>query len=146
MSASNRISSLVRTTERLGSIVAGENAALNSRKPQTLINTQEEKDRLTADYERDMSALQRNPAALKRASPDEVNRLRAAVKKFQEVLEEHRRLVQTAKSITDRMIKSITEEVANRDRPFSGYDAQATMRSHFDRKHEPVSLALDQVV
>jgi len=146
MSATNRISQLVQTTERLGSIVAGENEALNNRRPQALVNTQEEKDRLTAAYERDMSALQRNPAALKRADPAEVTRLRATVKKFQEVLDEHRRLVQTAKSITDRMIKSITDEVASRERPFSGYDAQATMRSHFDRQNKPVSLALDQVV
>lgn len=146
MRTANLVISLARTTERLGEIIAGENGHLNSRRARDLMTSQEEKERLTAAYERHMGELQRNPMVLKRADPEEVSRLRKATNAFQEALEEHRRLVQTAKSITDRMIKSITDEIASRDRPVTGYDNTAQMRASVAKERGPVSLALNQVV
>jgi Na+/phosphate symporter len=146
MKTANLIISLARTTERLGEIISGENSRLNDRRPQDLVRSQDEKDRLTTAYERHMGELQRNPMMLKRADPHEVDRLRNATRRFQEALDEHRRLVQTAKSITDRMIKSITDEIANRERPVTGYDATAMMKAATRRDQGAVSLALNQVV
>ena len=75
----------------------------------------------------EMAELQANPSLLEHAEPEEISRLKAATKRFQQVLEEHRRLVQTTKSVTDRMLKAITDEVSAKQRPVEGYDQTATM-------------------
>ncbi|HZD26739.1 MAG TPA: hypothetical protein VE631_10795 [Alphaproteobacteria bacterium] len=146
MRTTDLIDSLVSTTERLGDLVARENVLLHQRRPHELAQHHAEKDVLTSTYEREMAELRRDPGLLKRANPDAVGRLRKATRGFQEALEEHRRLVQTAKSVTDRIIRNITEEVAKRDRPVAGYDAKASLRNHFGRQQRPVSLALNQVI
>ena len=57
-----------------------------------------------------MAELRRQPEAVQRLGKEEVDRLKAATVRFQDALEDHRRLVQTAKSVTERMIKTVTEE------------------------------------
>lgn len=146
MRTSDLIQSLVQTTERLGDLVDGENSMLKERQPHKLSKNFDEKDRLVTVYEREMAELRANPTFLERSGTQEVGRLRAATRKFQDVLEEHRRLVQTAKSVTDRMIRTITDEIASRDRPITGYDASAKMRNYFSGSERAVSLALNKII
>jgi hypothetical protein len=146
MRTTDLIKSLAVTTERLGDLVGDENSVLKERKPHKLSENFDEKDRLVTVYEREMAELRAHPNYLAHSNTEEVGRLRAATRRFQDVLEEHRRLVQTAKSVTDRMIRTITDEVASRQRPVTGYDASATMRSHFTGPRRGVSLALDKIV
>ena len=105
-----------------------------------------EKERLIGEYELEMGQLNGNPSAITSAGPDTLERLKDATSHFREVMEEHRRLVQSAKSVSDRMLKTITEEVSQRQRPVTGYTAKAEMRTPFSRTQTPVSLALNQVV
>jgi len=146
MRAANIVNTLAHTTERLGDLLTQENLVLKDHKAHELSESRDEKDRLTSTYETEMSNLRRDPGLLKRSDPEVVDRLRKATNRFQEVLDEHRRLVQTAKSVTDRMVKSITDEVSKRERPVSAYDASATMRTNVGRQAKPVSLALNQVI
>lgn len=137
---------LTQTTERLGELLSRENKVLHQHKTFALTDSQSEKDQLTSAYEKELSHLRRDPSLLKRSDPELVDRLKSATHRFQEVLEEHRRLVQTAKSVTDRMVRTITEEVSKRDRPVDAYDASATVRPHVGKQAKPVSLALNQIV
>jgi hypothetical protein len=146
MRTTDIIQSLAATTERLGDLVGDENIVLQERQPHKLSTNFDEKDRLVTVYEQEMAELRANPVHLERGNSQEVGRLRTATRRFQDVLEEHRRLVQTAKSVTDRMIRTITDEVSSRERPVTGYDASATMRSHFAGPQRAVSLALNRVV
>jgi len=140
------IDTLTDITTRLDDVMAKENQILINRRPHELAGYAAEKEALAMAYEHEMAELQANPHLLSRAEPDEIGRLRAATKRFQQVLEEHRRLVQTTKSVTDRMLKAITEEVSAKQRPVEGYDRTASMRTPFNRNQKPVSLALNQVV
>ena len=146
MRTTELIKSLVQTTERLGDLVAGENGVLRERQPHKLATNFDEKDRLVTVYEQEMAELRSNPTFLERSSTEEVGRLRTATRRFQDVLEEHRRLVQTAKSVTDRMIRTITEEISSRNNPVTGYDASASMRNHFAGPERAVSLALNKII
>lgn len=140
------IDTLTDITTRLDDVMAKENQILINRRPHELAGYSAEKEELASAYEREMAELHANPTLLSRAEPDEISRLKSATKQFQQVLEEHRCLVQTTKSVTDRMLKAITEEVSAKQRPVEGYDRTASMRTPFNRNEKPVSLALNQVV
>ena len=140
------IDTLTDITSRLDEVMAKENQILVHRRPHELAGFAAEKEELATAYEREMAELHANPTLLERAEPDEISRLKAATMRFQQVLEEHRRLVQTTKSVTDRMLKAITDEVSAMQRPVEGYDQTANMRTPFNRNARPVSLALNQIV
>jgi hypothetical protein len=105
------IDSLTDITSRLDEVMAKENQILLHRRPHELADYASEKEELANAYEREMAELQANPTLLSRAEPEEIGRLKSATQRFQQVLEEHRRLVQTTKSVTDRMLKAIWETV-----------------------------------
>lgn len=146
MTARSSIERLVGITNRLGELIGQENGILTHHRAHELIVSQPEKERLVGDYEQEMQQLRQDPLGVSGASEETIDRLKDATRRFQEVMEEHRRLVQSAKSVSDRMIKTITQEVSQRQRPATGYTAQAQMRVPFPRSQGPVSLALNQVV
>ena len=137
---------LIDVTTRLGDVVEAENAALKSRKPGELARRQEEKEKLTGSYERCMVQLKRDRDALKGAEPEKLERLRGATRRFQELLEEHRRVVQSAQAVSERMLRAIVAEASQRRNPFEGYDAGATIRPAFAAGRPTVSLAVNQVI
>lgn len=137
---------LVDVTTRLGDVVEAENAALKARKTAELARHHEEKEALTGSYERCMIQLKRNRDALKGAEPAKLERLRGATKRFQELLEEHRRVVQSAKAVSERMLRAVVAEASQRRNPFEGYDAGAAIRPAFAAGRPTVSLAVNQVI
>lgn len=146
MTTRNPIEKLVGITTRLGELIGQENGILTHHRPHELMASQHEKERLVGDYEFEMQELQRNPQTVKSTSAETLARLKEATSRFQDVMEEHRRLVQSAKSVSDRMIRTITEEVSKRQSPVTGYTAKAEMPSALARSKGPVSLALNEVV
>ncbi len=138
---------LTQITERLSDILEQENGILIARKPRDLNLTQPEKERLTGMYESAMADLKDRPELLSRLDPDDMSRLRQATGRFQDALAEHRRLVQTAKSVTERMVRAITTEIAKRDRPRIGYDRSgAYPAATAASASRPVTLTLNQTV
>ena len=131
MTARSSIERLVGITTRLGELIGQENNILVHHRPHELTTSQLEKERLVGDYELEMNQLRSDPQSLTGASSETVQRLKDATRRFQDVMEEHRRLVQSAKSVSDRMIRTITEEVSHRQRPITGYTAKAEMRTPF---------------
>lgn len=146
MNQSNLIDALTQVTSRLVDVVLLENEILRTRRPRELAQHQEEKQRLTGAYEHHMAALRANPGLMKQASQPEIDALKTATRSFREALAEHRRLVQSAKSVTERMIQAISDQVAEQQRPVRGYNAKATVATPLAAARRPVSLALNQVV
>ena len=146
MSALDKIASMIEVARRLGDLVAEENAILKSRRPRELANHQDEKNRLTGAYERQLSDLKRDPELLRGMAPDVVSRLKAATRHFQVQLEEHRRIVQAAKSVTERMLNAITRHAGKGHKTVEAYDRGAVMRPVFAELRKATPLALDTVV
>ena len=66
---------------------------------------------------------------------------------FGRLLEDHRRALDAAKNVTERLVKTIADELAGDDRPTHRYDQNARIavqRSAYAGR--TVSLALDQVI
>jgi hypothetical protein len=131
---------------RLGDAVNRETKLIATRRPNEIERFKQEREQLTAAYERGIEYVKANPSLLKGADAGTVTKLKQAMARFHELLNEHRRAVFAAKTLTERLIGAITEEVARRERPLGGYTRNATIRTAPQRATRPVSLALNQVV
>ena len=66
---------------------------------------------------------------------------------FHRLLDDHRRALEAAKTVTERLVRTIADELAGDDRPTHRYDQNALIvqrRSAYGGR--AVSLALDQVI
>ena len=131
---------------RLGELVAEENGLLKSRRPAALGALDEEKRRLTDAYEIEVQALKGDPGALAALAPEVLAGLRAATGYFQDQLEEHRRLVQAARAITEKILNRVAEHAGRRDKPVMNYGRDAVMAPAFKSAVMAMPLTLDQVI
>ncbi len=137
---------MTEVAQRLGDLVAEENTILQERRPRDLAGQQDEKERLTNTYEGHVAALKSNPKLLEATAPEALSRLKEATRYFQGQLEEHRRIVQAAKSVTERMLNAITRNANQRHKTVEAYDRGAVMRPVFAAARQTTPLALNTVV
>jgi hypothetical protein len=145
VSASERISSLIEITKRLGQVIQQETTLLKRRRPADLVALQAEKTQLGAAYEEELKIVGKNSDFLAKEAPNEMMELQGVVSRFRKTLDEHGRVLAAAKVVTERMVRNISEEVARKDRPDEGYSRYA-QRPRTSRTSRPVSLAINQVV
>ena len=145
MSASERVSSLIEITKRLGQVIQQETTLLKQRRPADLVPLQAEKTQLGTAYEEELMIVGKNGAFLGKEAPNEMRELQGVVSHFRKTLDEHGRVLAAAKVVTERMVRNIGEEVARKDRPDEGYSRYAR-RPNLSRGSRPVSLAINQVV
>ncbi len=142
-----RISRIRELVHRLGEIISAETTVLLNRRPSELADTQLQKSQLTKAYDEEISDLRENPAILAAAQDGEVVMLKSIIGHFRAILDEHNRALFVAKTVTERFIKAVADEVAGHDLTVVGYTktAQATALTT-PPGGRPVSLALNQVV
>ena len=142
-----RISRIAELAHRLGEIIDAETAVLRERRHNELADTQRQKSQLTKAYDEEISDLRENPAVLATAKEGEVDTLKSIIGRFRGILDEHNRALFVAKTVTERFIKAISDEVAGRDMAVIGYTSSAQSRPLMaPLGGRPVSLALDQVI
>lgn len=144
---SERISRIRELVNRLGEIITAETTVLRNRRPSELADTQLQKRQLTKAYDEEIGDLRENPAILAAAQDGEVDMLKSIIGHFREILDEHNRALFVAKTVTERFIKAVADEVAGHDLTVVGYTrtAQATALTS-PPGGRPVSLALNQVI
>jgi hypothetical protein len=142
------LDALILITERLTDLIQAENVLLNERRPSELTKQLDEKQRLAALYAREMAAVQKDPSRVQGAAAADVARLKIATTRFRDLIEENGRKVNAMRIVTERLVKSIGDEVAKKNRPVNGYDKHAAMRpaTRNWQVARPISLALDQRV
>lgn len=142
-----KISAIIAITDRLGEIVVAENELLTARRSAEIGAHREEKARLSEAYEREMADLKANQSWLAASTDEDIARLKASNRSFHAVLSQHRRAVLAAKIVTERMLRTIGEEVAGRQRPLKSYSQNATMNPAGGGPSGPaISVALNQVI
>ncbi len=142
-----RISRIRDLVQRLGEIITVETTVLRDRRPNELADTRLQKSQLTKAYDEEISDLRENPAILAAAQDGEVAMLKSIIGHFREILDDHNRALFVAKTVTERFIKAVADEVSRHDMTVVGYTrtAQATPLTT-PPGGRPVSLALNQVI
>ena len=124
--AKETVADLVGLSEQLESIVLKENEVLQNRRPSELANFRQEKEAISQTYQAAMQALREDPSILAGADPTDVATLKSVTLKLHTLLNENFRRVAAAKTVTERLFKTIGDEVADKRQPIKGYTANAT--------------------
>ena len=145
--AQARIADIINVTEGLGAIMAAEYEMLATKRTAEIAAHQEKKARFAQAYQNQIEALRSNPSWLRAIQAADVDRLKAATRRFHEILERHRRAVLAAKTVTERLLKAVGDEIGKRQRPVTGYDETASVKRHSGPHAAPaISVALNQMV
>jgi len=144
MTESGHISAVISLTDQLSELVEQETALLRERKTGEIGALLEQKSALAAQYAREMNTLRRNRSVIEVAAPHLISRLKSATRRFQNLLEEHRRWLNAALHLTEGVVKSISEEVARKNQPVAAYGDNA--RVNRVGAPAPTSIALNQTI
>ena len=137
----------IAVANQLAALIVAENDLLNDRRPSELAAFEDEKAEISLAYQQELSALRARPGALANAAPEEVAALKAVGLRLVEAMDEHRRKILAARTVAERILKAVTDEVARRANPVQGYTAAAVLREPRTSKATmPTALAFHEVV
>ncbi len=106
------IDRVIAITEDLTDVIDQENALLKQRRPSETARLQAEKAKLTASYSMELQTLKRQAQAVKPApSRKQSSGCAKSRSAFRKRLALHVRLVTTLKTVTENVLKSISDEV-----------------------------------
>ncbi|MDA5193210.1 hypothetical protein [Govanella unica] len=139
------IQTLIAVTQRLATVIMAENDHLRSRKrPADARPMIEEKGRLAAAYAREMEVMRKNGGVRAFGNANELRILKRETSLFQTALDDHRKLLERARAITEGIIKAVGDEVTRQNQSAMGYGKNAAPPRQ--RSAQPTSLTLNQVV
>jgi hypothetical protein len=141
--------SLARLISRLSDILEQENKLLHEHNPEGFKSTLNEKTRLIATYNQQMSLVKKNPDAFKAFPKAEIDNLKQISENFYAVLDRHFRKLSTARTVTQGLVKSVADEVAKKKAPPSAYTARASVANPLSSKNSRTAnsaIAINQVI
>lgn len=141
--------SLSGMLSRLGEILEQENGFLETGNAAAFKTTLNEKTRLIATYNQQVSLIKRNPAAYKAFPKADVEELKATSQAFYGILDRHFRKISTARTVTEGLVKAVADEVAKKKAPPSGYTARASVANPLASRNMRTvnsAIAINQVI
>ena len=147
MNISKRINDLLNVINKLSKIIIEETEHLkNNKRPSEIKILQEDKKSLSNYYEKEISSLSKLPQSFFKEATSEFDLLKSTIKNFKKILDDHNRAIFAAKTVTERMIKSISEEVAKINSPPKGYSHYSKNNHSSIKIERPISIALNEIV
>lgn len=137
----NQIESLIDLTSRLTSIINQEIGLLRAMRTTEIGPLQEEKARLATAYADAFQAVRKRPAVVKDADPGSREALKQATAALRVALDENVLAVHAAKDVNERLIRAISDAVAQTKDTAPVYTATGASAA---AAAGAVSLAIDQ--
>ena len=141
--STERAEQLVILTERLTRLMELEVQLLNEQRPQDIETFVEERTMLSTIYSQEMLLIKQDRSLINGITRDLKDRLREATAKFQATLAAHELVLQRLKSIRERIIKAVSDEVTRTRTPNLGYGKNAMLNATPAKASMP--LALNQI-
>jgi hypothetical protein len=135
---------LVEATENLTNMLHIENGLLLERKVAETKDLQNEKAKLTANYQNEIRALQQNPSSLGPINSPIRQQLKKVMEAFQKEVKNHGRILLRLKTVAEGMVQSISNESSKISGSVAVYDNNAAM--HLNSPNKPVNIALNQII
>lgn len=124
LTPADRVEHLILLTERLTGRLQTELEALEANRPHEVAPHIKETQRLADLYRRESAAVRTDPARIAGAPLTRRKRLAEATKTFDAVLKRHAAAVESARRITEGLVRTIAGVVADR-RKTAGYGPRA---------------------
>jgi len=134
---------VLETSLRLSDLITAEVASLRAMRPRDIAPLQEEKAHLAARYDESLRRLRHDPESVKAVDPGRRDQLRRAIERLRGLVGENLRAIDAARTVNEKVLRTIAEAVARQRRPAQGYTAAGTdaaVRSDGDSRAVPLSL------
>ncbi|MBL42365.1 MAG: hypothetical protein CMM49_06895 [Rhodospirillaceae bacterium] len=147
MNLPKRINDLLNVINKLSKIIIMETEHLKKNKrPSEIKSLEKDKTSLSNYYEKEIKELSLLPRDSFTDSTSELEILKSTLNKFKKILDDHNRALFAAKTVTERMIKSISEEVARINNPPRGYNNYSMSFLTPKSNQKPVSIVLNEII
>ena len=147
MSAAESIASLINVTRQLSEVIQQEtNLLRNHQRPLEMKVLQAEKIKLTESYESQFVTVSERSQLFLEQAPEEMNTLNSVIHAFRLTLDDHNRALFAAKTVTERMIRAVTKEVAQKDQPLQGYSKYPSTENQSVKARRPISITFNELV
>lgn len=98
------------------------------------------KTELASDYLLEIETLKRNAPYLSKTVPSQIDELRKAHAAFKDILSLNLKVVSTAQSVAESIVRGATEDATNRASP-TGYGANGKIQAQSKTAHRPVMVS-----
>jgi hypothetical protein len=126
--AADRVEQLTILTERLTELIAKQAQAFEDRRPQEAAALLEETSRLANLYRHESARVRADTSMVQAAPLPARQRLIRATEAFDAVLARQGRAIEAAKTVTEGLVRSIADEVANQRQQASVYGASGIQK------------------
>ncbi|MCF6196503.1 MAG: hypothetical protein L3J50_07340 [Emcibacter sp.] len=133
---------LINTIKDLTRVITEETKLLKTNRPKELEKFLPLKNQLMASYQKEMADLKNRGGLLGSGNGPAIRQLKQESRLFQSVLTRHTRLIKALKTISENMIKTISNEVVKRQNQANRYGADGSKSTN---KH-PTSITLNQTI
>jgi len=141
------IERIISVSIELGRVVSEEIELLRQRRPGDLSTVAERKAALSGLYQQEMAGLRENPDLVRAASPADVERLKESTFLLHGILDEYRTALMAAKTVTERLVKAIGDEISSRRQPAKSYGADAMYsQAASNSPQATASIALNEII
>lgn len=135
-----RAEQLIVLTERLTGLIEREVDLLNDRHPEGIADFVDERSTLSSIYSQEMQLIKRDKSLIAGITRDLKDALKHATEKFQAALATHALVVQRMKTVSEKIIKAVSDEVAKTRAPTLGYGKNATLNAAPTRAAMPIAV------
>jgi hypothetical protein len=119
--AADRVGQLIILTERLTGLIADQALAFERRRPQAAAAQLEETSRLANLYRHESARVRAQPGLIEGAPLAQRQALMRATEAFDAVLARQGRALESAKTVTEGLVKAIADEVVSQRSAGPGY-------------------------
>ncbi|MDO8288995.1 MAG: hypothetical protein Q7T44_07230 [Parvibaculum sp.] len=144
LSPSELVERVLLVSTQLLDVIGRETEMLETQQLLKIVELQDEKIRLANEYAMDIQAISRRKELIDRAPAEKIARLKTAMAKLEVALVRNRNMLGAAKSVSERILKSVADTVNEHKAPTLGYGRDAAMTSRAD--HRSAAIALDSLV
>lgn len=117
----SRIETIRDITNRLTALLEREIALIEAKTPAKLAELEDERNRLSLLYTREMQTMASNADAFRALPKEMLGQLRDETKTFHALLDRHQRLVARMRRVTEGIVKTIADEAQRQKSPRTGY-------------------------
>ena len=136
---------MIGVTSRLTDIIDQETRALSEHQTDQIIGLQDEKAQLAYRYEMDLRAIAIvNSDTTDHVREEDVARLKNSIGQLRDRLDENAKALSAVKSVSEGLIRALSEAATEHKAPTTGYNCNADMSR--GKNTAPAALSLDEHV
>ncbi|MDO8422690.1 MAG: hypothetical protein Q7S99_11070 [Parvibaculum sp.] len=140
LSPSDLVERVLLVSTQLLDVISRETELLETQQPLKIGELQAEKIRLANEYAMDIQAISMRKELLDRAPAEKIARLKVAMTKLDVGLARNRNVLGAAKSVSERILKSVADSVNEQKTPSLGYGRNAAMTNRPGNRSAAISL------